>query len=459
MMKTQFILVAVITVTLISIHGCTDEETNYQIRVTGLEQDCSQIPVHCAIRLPERFSSIPEEEIAVNLGNKETGTTGIPGQIIKDDQGRPELWWIIPHLKTNSSSTWQATLSRKKGAVTEKFTWEDKPGKYLDLLFNDRKVSRFIYGYDTTSEQRFFETYKPFHHIFDEKGEYMITEGPNGDEPYNQKAILYPHHRGLFIGWPLTCDGESYSYWGMNKTNKHMCAITQGFSEHTAGPVLARSNALISWNDTDGTPIIVEERKTTVYRSEDQSLVLLDFESQLKSVKGEIRLNGNADHGGVHYRPHNDVAVVNQSWRYFRLIKEEDRETSEDVEKRGGATEAAYIFHADSVAPVLKEPVDERRLMTLAKFPDLPWTAMSYGLKGTEYTVQHMNHPGNPGPTEYSAYRGYGRFGAWFQTAIPKGETLKVKYRIWISTGEIPARDEMARKYVAFKSTPEAEVL
>ena len=97
--------------------------------------------------------------------------------------------------------------------------------------------------------------------------------------------------------------------------------------------------------------------------------------------------------------------------------------------------------------------------MSLKKFPDLPWTAMSFGLKGTDYTVQHMNHPGNPSPTEYSAYRGYGRFGAWFQGTIPKGEILKIKYRLWISTGEIPTREKMARKYTAFKSNPKVEVL
>ena len=49
-----------------------------------------------------------------------------------------------------------------------------------------------MYGYDTSTAQRAFETCKPFHHIFDGQGENLLTNGPDGANPYLEKQILYP---------------------------------------------------------------------------------------------------------------------------------------------------------------------------------------------------------------------------------------------------------------------------
>ena len=122
-MKIKSFLIAITAVTLILSYGCITEKSNYQLKVTGLDQDCSYIPVHCNIQLPEQFSNVPQEDITVELRNKNTGTTGIPGQIIVDDQGDSELWWIVPNLKANSSNTWIATLTKNKNPVHKKFSW------------------------------------------------------------------------------------------------------------------------------------------------------------------------------------------------------------------------------------------------------------------------------------------------------------------------------------------------
>jgi len=84
---------------------------------------------------------------------------------------------------------------------------------------------------------------------------------------------------------------------------------------------------------------------------------------------------------------------------------------------------------------------------------------MSYGLNKRQYSVQHMNHPENPKPTLYSAYRDYGRFGAFFKHTISSGETLKLRYRIWIADGEMPKREALSNKYSAFVDSPKVEVL
>jgi hypothetical protein len=75
---------------------------------------------------------------------------------------------------------------------------------------------------------------------------------------------------------------------------------------------------------------------------------------------------------------------------------------------------------------------------------------MSYGLDSGRYVVQHMNHPDNPKPTIYSAYRDYGRFGAFFKKKIPQDTGLTLQYRVIVSRGDMPERRELADRYSAF---------
>ena len=49
--------------------------------------------------------------------------------------------------------------------------------------------------------------------------------------------------------------------------------------------------------------------------------------------------------------------------------------------------------------------------------------AESFAIGDKSYFVQHMCHPTIPDGNTYSAYRDYGRFGAYFVETIPKGES------------------------------------
>ncbi|MFQ6036955.1 MAG: DUF6807 family protein, partial [Sedimentisphaerales bacterium] len=193
------------------------------------------------------------------------------------------------------------------------------------------------------------------------------------------------------------------------------------FLEQVAGPVLARSKTLIHWNDKDSELIVAEQRQTTAFRQSEPTILLLEFRTKLKAVKGDVYLNGDPEHAGFQYRAHNDVA------------------------SGGKEVKATYLFHEDGIDP--------------RKDKDLPWAVMSYALNGRQYSVQYMNHPSNPKPTVYSAYRDYGRFGTFFQQKINAGETLILRYRIWVGQGETPQRQVLASKYSAFVNSPRVEVL
>ena len=415
----------VIAITGICSFSVRSEAAEIRLKVSAPKMDCVDVPLRAIIELPESLAEVAADEIAVTLRQTSRGMARIygklmQGQLMQTGAGKAELWWIAPSLrKADGQTAWTAVVKHREKPDTENFSWQDNKSEYLDLFFDGRKVTRYMYAYDTSNAQRSFETYKPFHHVFDAKGENLLTNGPDGTHPYLKDKILYPHHRGIFIGWSrLQFGGRSYGFWGMGGgvTQRHA-----KFLELTAGPVLARSKALIHWNDKNGEPVIAEQRQTTVFRQSDATILLVDFRTELKAVRGEVLLNGDPEHAGFQYRPHNDVAAG------------------------GKEVKATYLFHEDDINP--KED------------KDLPWAAMSYGLNGRRYSVQHMNHPDNPKATVYSAYRDYGRFGAFFKDTIGSGEVLTLRYRIWVAKGQMPERQACAGKYSAFVDCPTVEVL
>jgi len=289
------------------------------------------------------------------------------------------------------------------------FTWQDTEGKYLDLLYDGQKVTRYMYDYDESNTQRTFETYKVLHHVFDEQGKNLLTNGPDGENPYS-KSVKYPHHRGIFIGWSkLQFEGKSYDTWHMTKGVRQ---VHQKFLEKKADAQKARSTALIHWKNGAGQVMVEEKRTTTVYRPVSGTIVMLDFDTQLKAANGEVYLNGDPEHAGFQYRPHNDVA------------------------KGPAKDKAKYLFHREGIDP--------------KKDKDLPWVVMGYGLNGKRYSVLYMNHPQNPKGAVYSAYRDYGRFGSFFKKTIEAGKTLKLNYRIIVMQSEMPERQVVENLYRAY---------
>jgi hypothetical protein len=284
------------------------------------------------------------------------------------------------------------------------FAFKDNPGKWLDILQGGRIVGRYMYAYDKSSSKQLNLTNKPFLHIFDAEGKEPITNGPNPDYPEG-KAIGYPHHRGIFIGWSkVGFEGKSYNRWSMGGGEQ----VQQKFLDEKAGPDSAAFTSLVFWTDPDGKPILEEERKTTFLARPAPVMALVDFESRLKAPRGDVMLDGDPEHAGVHYRPHNDIK----------------------------ASETVYVFPREGA--------------NAHKDTDYPWVGETYSLNGKKYSVVEMNHPENPKDTRYSAYRDYGRFGAFFKKEIKSGQTLTVRYRFLITAGEMPATDAIQKCWDEF---------
>jgi hypothetical protein len=275
------------------------------------------------------------------------------------------------------------------------FVFAADDAKQLDIAVDDKPRLRYMYDFDTSTPELAHATYKVYSHVLDTEGQ-EITKGAGGK---------FTHHRGLYIGWSrIGFQGKRYDLWHMKGTTiEHQEIVEQKQDDKTS--IL---KVKLHWKTGEGTVVLEEIRSFTVHH-DGESYLLVDFVSELHAVTDDVDLNGDPEHAGMQYRPHNDVA---------------------------GNKSAKYTYHKEGV--------------NISKERDAPWAAMTYKLRDKDWAVQHMNHPNNPKGTRYSAYRDYGRFGAFAVAKIAKGESLTLRYRIRITEGSTPARDVLDAQYKAF---------
>jgi len=381
------------------------------------------VPICAAIDLPADMAKLPPDRILAVV--TDASGKSVPGQVVRDGE-KAQLWWVLPDAAAGKG-LWTARLSEGAYAGKDTFSFRDTPGKYMDLLFDGRPVTRHMYEFDKSTPAKAQETYKVFTHVFDETGKDFITKGAGGHDT---------HHRGIFIGWSrLTVGNSRYDLWGMSSGAQ----VHREFIETLAGPVLGRATTRIDWVDKAGKVILTEQRTTTCFRQPAPGLMLMEFATKLTALGEDILLTGDPEHAGFQFRAHNDVAAAAGA-----------AGGSQTANKAPDELKTAYEFHADGI----KTPGQK-----LDNNKDLPWAAMCYALRGKRYHVQHMNSPANPKDTIYSAYRPYGRFGAYFVAPIKAGQTLPLVYRIYAAAGTMPGREQLSQRSAAFTGMPKVTVV
>lgn len=269
-------------------------------------------------------------------------------------------------------------------AADEKgFAFQDSPGKHLDVLLDGKIAVRYMYAHDVSTPDKRLETYKPYLHVFDADGKAPITKGPGGQ---------FTHHRGIYIGWnKIAFNGKSYDLWHMKDTD----IVHQKFANQKGEADQATFTSLTNWIIEKDKTLIEEERIFTIRRGPAPARITIDFVSKLKAALGDVALDGDPEHAGIHYRPANEVKPA----------------------------ETVYVYP--------KEGADAH------KDVDYPWVGETYTLNGKKYSVVEISHSENPKNTRWSAYRDYGRFGAFPKEQIKSGETRAFKYRFIVADGEM----------------------
>jgi hypothetical protein len=297
--------------------------------------------------------------------------------------------------------------------TTQGFQWLDRPEQgTADLLYDGKPALRYMYAFDGSTPQRAVETFKVYHHVFGPGTEDLITNGPNG---------LYPHHRGLFVGWRQTrYDGGEIDSWHCIKGahQRHVRFVEKG-ADAQSGFMTSE----IAWNDAQGKPVINETRSTRVMNVGSKSgppAWQIDWTTQLQSRRGKIELTGDRQHAGFQYRAAASVAETN----------------SATFVRPKGFPEQPKAFEVDD----RKDP---------NKFINLGWLAMSYEINGKRYTVTYFEDRALPKPSKFSE-RPYGRFGAFFKTTLTPEHPLTMRYRLIVTAGSPPDRDAIQSEYDNF---------
>lgn len=313
-----------------------------------------------------------------------------------------EIWltWIAPRTELGP---WSIAASNEVSESTNQLEWSEGPAQDgnvgIELHVDQLPLLRLIAKpYDPTTPETRDETYKVFHHLWLPGLADPITKGTGG---------LFPHHRGLFLGWNrigVTQNGITAEVDTWHAKQAHQELTRESVRE--AGPVYGRQVLVVDWiNEATAPPqpFIRETRELIVFPLGDQRLV--QFSARLVSLAGEITLAGDPQHAGFQFRAAQQVA---------ELTKEQ-----------------TYYLRPDGI----DQPGSFRNWPDQASHVNLPFHAMSFVLDGQRLTCARLEHSSNPGETRFSE-RDYGRFGSYFEHRLTTDQPLEIRYQLRILPGE-----------------------
>lgn len=296
--------------------------------------------------------------------------------------------------------------------LADQFQWDDSTPGEIRLKLGNAPVVTCMTAYDPSTKEKREETYKVYTHVYGPRSGDLITKGPGG---------LYPHHRGIYLGWNKTIEGDkSYDFWH--------CPPASGVHQRLNGkPVfkvegdVASITLPIDWNDSEGKPVISESRTLTIKRAPGAAPAWeIDVRSQLTSHRGELKLEGDRQHAGLQYRAAQEVAEKENA-RYVRPAGFPQEPEAHQVDDKGDPP--AHI--------------------------NLDWLTMTYETQGKRYTVDYFADPSLPRPALYSE-RPYGRFGSFFKTLLKPDTPLVLRYRLVITEGAPESQEAIQKRYDAF---------
>jgi len=310
-----------------------------------------------------------------------------PAQVERINSQTARLWWLATQ---NAGESVQYSVDSSANCVESVFAWQTIDSYLARLYFNGRPVIEYehpVFDYEDIEH-----TKKPFHQVFSPSGSRLITKGQGG---------LFPHHRGIFLGFYAFIDGsdERVDIWHARngERSEHNRVIRKMEGPVAGGHVLA-----IDWIDLEGEKFVDEIREVRTFSQPDGQL-LIDVRSELTALRDKVLLGGDRHHAGLQFRAAQEVADNPETTRFIRP-------------------------EAWSHKPAEVELGDENIL-------DFPWNAMFFEIEDQTYTVAYLSHPSNPTGAEMSE-RLYGRFGEFFSQELARGETLVMNYRFWVSLGK-----------------------
>jgi hypothetical protein len=395
------------------------DSARFELTIDAGKQARQDVPVTVDITLPEALKDAQSATVELPGGKSVVAQVTRPRLLSKTAepaQGEVarQLNFIVDSLPAGEELKATATVSGNPPTDSATFAWKDTAGKYMDLQYDGRNLLRYMYEpLDKSTKERREETMKVYHHVFDPASEKLLTKGPGGK---------FPHHRGLFFGF------NKIVYDGKKKADVWHCRGKEFLNHEEVeveelGPVLGRHTVKVGWHGQEGEKFAEEDREMTVYRPQTKDGkpvgMLIEFASILRTEDGPIKLNGDPQHSGFHFRAAAEV-------------------TEPEVAAK------TYYIRPDGVG----KPGDYRNWPKEKDQVNFPWKGMSFELGGQRYTVANLDRPENPKESRFSE-RDYGRFGSYFEYEVTKDQPLELNYRVWVQPGEMTVEeiDRMAKDF------------
>ena len=385
-----------------------DEPRAWSIAIDPGDVDRSNLPVRVPLDVPRALAEAPMRIVLAD-GSQ------IEGQLVEptllSDRAEPagaatvrrDLVFVLPRLPAGAAV--EVTAEPAPPSAEPKparLSWTSEP-ESASLLLGGKPLVRYEKPtYDAADEARRVRTYKPFHHVFDPATGIRLTKGDGGQ---------YTHHRGIFFGYNRISHGADK---GMKSDCWHCSGKARQEHRETlvesAGAVAGVQRITIDWIGSDGESVLGETREVDVVPVAGGTVI--DFAGRLEA-QSPVRLDGDPQHAGVHFRASNEVHEATKGQTYY-------------LRPDGKAEPGAYR----------NWPQDKT-------YVNAPWHAASFMVGGQRYTALRVNRPANPGEARMSE-RDYARFGSYFAHDLEPGKPLEVGYRFWIQPGEMSV-EEAAR--------------
>jgi hypothetical protein len=390
-MKHPFATLAIV---LAAAFSARSEERNFTLAVEGGKDEAKNVLVRALI--PAKLVG-NAKEISVELpdGKKVPCQLAKPG-LMASPSDALELTVLLPALKAGEKVALKAKVNAEN-PPSSSFEWKIVNG-LEELDCGGRPVLLYFHQpFDAKLSQKGKEianpTIKPYHHLFSPDGKTIVTNSNQGQ---------YPHHRGIFYGFNnITYEGKKADVWHC-RNGEH--TSHEKIIDADSGPLFGRHTLEIGWYGQDGKLFANEKRQLTAFSLPGGTMI--EFGSILTTPLEKIRLDGDPQHAGFHFRA--DSAMEKNTKETFFI-------------RPDGKGEPGKELNWDPKTK--KGPVN------------LGWDAMSFVLDGKRYTALYLDHPDNPKEARHSE-RCYGRVGSYFVYDLTKEKPLKVHYRLWFQEGE-----------------------
>lgn len=367
--------------------------------VTGTDQTLTNVVVRVPVPA-KAFDGVTDVGIE-GKGTFYFGQVAPPSLLSDAGADQAEVSFLLPKLEAKSSQTFKILTRFPLDGTPKRFQWSAGKGTETDLLYGGRRALRFVHPtLDDSSKESREQTYKVFHHLFDPAGEGLLTKGAGGE---------YTHHRGIYFGF------NKITYGKNQKADIWHCTgdthqSHDGIVASAGGVVFGRHRLNVGWHGEKKELFASENRELTLYSS-GLGGWLVEFASVVSSKSGKVRLDGDPQHAGFHFRAANEVADQ---------AKQKKPQT--------------YFLRPSGKGEIGKEQNWDPKTK---KGPvNLPWNAMSFVIGGQRYTAVYLDHPANPKEARGSE-RVYGRIGSYFEYDVTPETPLKVRYRLWVQRGEM----------------------